>query len=101
MPVSIRDVARAAGVSVGTVSRAFNDYSDIKEETKQTILIVAKQMGYVPNLHAKTLSAKNRQSMAIILSGFMADHGLTAHLSLSHDGGMALAFCILETAPET
>ena len=29
-----------------------------------------------------------------------ADHGLTAHLSLSHDGGMALAFCILETAPE-
>ena len=28
-------------------------------------------------------------------------HGLTAHLSLSHDVGMALAFCILETAPET
>lgn len=80
MPVSIRDVARAAGVSVGTVSRAFNDYSDIKEETKQTILAVAKQMGYVPNLHAKTLSAKNRQSMAIILSGFMADRGLTDEL---------------------
>ena len=34
-------------------------------------------------------------------SGAPADHGLTAHLSLSHDGGMALAFCILETAPET
>ena len=32
---------------------------------------------------------------------WVADHGLTAHLSLSHDGGMALAFCILETAPET
>lgn len=80
MPVSIRDVAKAAGVSVGTVSRAFNDYSDIKEETKQTILAVAKQMGYLPNLHAKTLSAKNRQSMAIILSGFMADHGLTDEL---------------------
>ena len=31
---------------------------------------------------------------------WVADHGLTAHLSLSHDGGMALAFCILETAPE-
>lgn len=80
MPVSIRDVATAAGVSVGTVSRAFNDYHDIKEETKQTILAVAKQMGYVPNLHAKTLSAKNRQTMAIILSGFMADHGLTDEL---------------------
>ena len=32
---------------------------------------------------------------------WVADHGLTAPLSLSHDGGMALAFCILETAPET
>ena len=32
---------------------------------------------------------------------WVTDHGLTAHLSLSHDGGMALAFCILETAPET
>ena len=32
---------------------------------------------------------------------WVADHGLTAHLSLSHDGGMALAFCILEAAPET
>ena len=28
---------------------------------------------------------------------WVADHGLTAHLSLSHDGGMALAFCILES----
>ena len=32
---------------------------------------------------------------------WMAAHGLRASLSLSHDGGMALAFCILETAPET
>lgn len=28
---------------------------------------------------------------------WMAEHGLRAHLSLSHDGGMALAFCVLET----
>ena len=28
-------------------------------------------------------------------------HSLAAHLSLSHDGGLALAFCVLETAPET
>ena len=32
---------------------------------------------------------------------WVASHGLHAHLSLSHDGGVALAFCILETAPET
>lgn len=80
MAVSIRDVAKAAGVSVGTVSRAFNGYSDIKEETKQTILATAKELGYVPNLNAKILSAKGRQTMAIILAGFMADRGLTDEL---------------------
>lgn len=80
MAVSIRDVAKAVGVSVGTVSRAFNGYSDIREETKQAILATAKELGYVPNLNAKILSAKNRQTMAIILAGFMADRGLTDEL---------------------
>ena len=47
MAVSIKDVARAVGVSAGTVSRAFNDYSDIKEETKQQILAAAKELGLV------------------------------------------------------
>lgn len=32
---------------------------------------------------------------------WMAAHKLTAHLSLSHDGGVALAFCVLEALPET
>ena len=80
MAVSIKDVARAVGVSVGTVSRAFNGYSDIKEETKQQILAAAKELGYVPNLNAKLLAAKGKQTMAIILAGFMADRGLTDEL---------------------
>ena len=78
--VSIRDVAKAAGVTVGTVSRAFNDYSDIREETKQMILATAKELGYIPNLNAKRLSGKTCQTMAIILSGFLADRGLTDEL---------------------
>ena len=32
---------------------------------------------------------------------WVEEHGLAAHLSLSHDDGLALAFCVLETAPET
>ena len=80
MAVSIRDVARAAGVSVGTVSRAFNGYSDIKDETKRMILATAKELGYVPNLNAKILAAKNQRIMAVILAGFMADRGLTDEL---------------------
>lgn len=80
MAVSIKDVAKASGVALGTVSRAFNGYSDISEETKQKILDTAKELGYVPNLNAKRLSGKGCQTMAIILVGFMADRGLTDEL---------------------
>ena len=37
MAVSIRDVANATGVSVSTVSRALNGYSDVNKETQQKI----------------------------------------------------------------
>ncbi|MCR4695054.1 MAG: LacI family transcriptional regulator [Pseudobutyrivibrio sp.] len=80
MAVSIRDVAKAAGVSIGTVSRAFNGYSDIKDETRDKIIRSAKELGYVPNLSAKMLSGKAHRSMAVILSGFMVDRGLTEEL---------------------
>lgn len=80
LAVTIKDVAKSAGVTPGTVSRAFNGYNDISEETKQNILDTAKRLGYVPNLNAKRLSGKDCQTMAIILAGFMADKGLTDEL---------------------
>lgn len=80
LKVSIKEVAKAAGVTAGTVSRAFNGYGDIREETKTTILKVAKELGYVPNLNAKRLSGKDVKTVAIILAGFMDDRGLTDEL---------------------
>lgn len=106
MAVSIRDVAKAAGVTVGTVSRAFNGYTDIREETKQTILQVAKDLGYVPNLNARRLSGKNCQTLAIILVGFMSDRGLSNELvikmlrgacSYADDNGMEFAVYVLSS----
>lgn len=46
MAVSIRDVAKATGVSVSTVSRALNGYSDVNKETQQKIQKTAKALGY-------------------------------------------------------
>ncbi len=71
MAASIKDVAKKAGVSAGTVSRAFNDYPDIKPETRQRILSIASELGYMPILSAKNLSAKKSSNMAIIFNGLL------------------------------
>ena len=42
--ITIRDVAREAGVSIGTVSRAFNGYQDINCETKAKVFEVASRL---------------------------------------------------------
>ena len=69
--ITIRDVAREAGVSIGTVSRAFNGYQDINCETKARVFEVASRLGYSPNINAKTLSSKVSSNMGVIVSGFL------------------------------
>lgn len=68
---TIRDVAREAGISIGTVSRAFNGYQDINSETKSKVFEVARKLGYTPNVNAKALSSKSSTSMGLIVSGFL------------------------------
>lgn len=52
----VRDVARIAKVSIGTVDRALNGRDGIKEDTRKRILAIASTHGYVPNLTARALS---------------------------------------------
>jgi LacI family transcriptional regulator len=60
----VRDLARLANVSVGTVDRALNDRSGIREKTRDRILRLARDHGYAPNLSARALSFK-RSSLRI------------------------------------
>lgn len=50
-----KDVAKRAGVSTATVTRAFESGSSIREETRTRILEVAREMNYVPDLNARSL----------------------------------------------
>ena len=45
--VTIRDVAHKAGVSIGTVSRVLNNKSGVSDKTRQHVLAVAQEMGYL------------------------------------------------------
>ncbi|MEG0758738.1 MAG: LacI family DNA-binding transcriptional regulator [Raoultibacter sp.] len=65
---SIRDVAKRAGVSITTVSRSLNNYSDVSEATKQRILDICKDMNYSPNPSAHNLKARNAKNIALLLS---------------------------------
>ncbi len=66
-PVTIRDVAREAGVSPGTVSRAMNDSPLVNEATRQRVLEVVQTLNYSPNLTARKLSLGKTLTISVIL----------------------------------
>lgn len=74
MAVTIQDVAKLAGVTNGTVSRAFNGYSDILPETKQRIVEAADKLGYVPNVSARSLAAKRPPNIGLIIYGLLENN---------------------------
>ena len=53
--VSMKDIAKRCNVSVATVSKALNGYSDIGRAKREEIQAVAKEMGYFPNSSARAL----------------------------------------------
>jgi DNA-binding LacI/PurR family transcriptional regulator len=66
--IGIRDVAKAAGVSVATVSRvlAKADYP-VSEDARQRVLSTAEALGYVPNLLAKTFATSRTDTIGVAM----------------------------------
>ncbi|MBQ4870296.1 LacI family DNA-binding transcriptional regulator [Priestia megaterium] len=71
---TIKDIARVAGVSVTTVSRALNGYFDVNEKTKQKILAVAKELDYSPNTLARGLVMKKSKTIGLLVSGMSKEN---------------------------
>lgn len=67
MQITIHDVARAAGVSITTVSRALNGTGRISRITRNRVLHFAQDLGYQPNELARSLVAKSTQTIAVIV----------------------------------
>jgi LacI family transcriptional regulator len=65
---TIKDLAKAAGVSITTVSRALNGYDDVSRETREKISKIAKEMNYRPNAAARSLVTKKSRTLGVILS---------------------------------
>jgi LacI family transcriptional regulator len=65
--VTVDDVARAAGVSLMTVSRAMNDREGIGEETRARILALAAEMGYYPSQIARSLATRQTATLGLVV----------------------------------
>lgn len=69
--VSIKDVAKDVGVSITTVSRALNGYSDVSEKTKERIQEAVERLNYAPDINARSLGGKADTTIALLTSGLL------------------------------
>ena len=65
--VTIRDVARAAKVSVATVSRALNGHDNVTEAVRRRVLAVAHELRYSPHHAARSLSSRRTHTIGVVL----------------------------------
>jgi len=68
--VSIKDIAKRAGVAISTVSYALNDSPKVTEETRKRILAVAEELNYVPNAAARTLKKRKTKIIGAFLTTY-------------------------------
>lgn len=66
--VSIKDVAKHAGVAISTVSKVLNDYPNVSEETKRKVNQAVAELNFVPNSVAAALSSKQSGRVALVLN---------------------------------
>jgi DNA-binding LacI/PurR family transcriptional regulator len=66
--VSIKDIARAAGVSHSTVSRALRDSPLVKAETRSRIQDLAREMGYSPDAWARSLVMRQTRAVGVVVT---------------------------------
>jgi LacI family transcriptional regulator len=71
--VTIKDVARAAGVSIATVSRSLNSPAIVERATRDRVQSVVRSMGYVPHGAAQSLIKRRTNTVAVVLPDIAGD----------------------------
>lgn len=66
--VSIKDVAKHAGVAISTVSKVLNNYPNVSEEMKEKVNRAVEELNFVPNSVAAALSSKHAGRVALLIN---------------------------------
>lgn len=78
--VTIRDVAAAAGVSIGTASRVLNNHPSVRASLRDSVLRAAKELEYAPNEMARLLRSSRTHAIAILVDDVVHSmNGMAAH----------------------
>jgi LacI family transcriptional regulator len=100
--ITVKDVAKAAGVSPGTVSNALSGKRPVSEQTRQRVLDTIAELGYRPNLLARGLVNRQSGTLAVVAAGLeyygpsrtlvgieqqASELGYTLFLDLMHGSG--------------
>lgn len=100
---TIRDVASAAGVSLGTASKALNASGRLREETREKVRQVARDLGYRPNDLAQSLHRTRSMTVGIISTDSFGRFTLPIFQALEEqfaDRGIAIFMCNATDDPE-
>lgn len=65
--VTINDVAKAAGVSKGTVDRVLHDRGEVSPKSREKVLKVIEELGYKPNFYASILASQKKHRIVCII----------------------------------
>ena len=74
--VSIKDVAKRAGVAISTVSKVLNGYPNVSEETRQRVNRAVEELNFVPNSVAAALSSKQAGRVALLINSNMKTNAI-------------------------
>ncbi|HTP59391.1 MAG TPA: LacI family DNA-binding transcriptional regulator, partial [Spirochaetia bacterium] len=91
--ITLKDVAKAAGVSMATVSRSLNDSSLIPEKTRKRIREIADQLGFDFNTHARSLITRRVGTIGIILPPDYDQLGVNLYHGTLHSSMRSVLEC--------
>jgi LacI family transcriptional regulator len=67
LKIGIKDIAKQANVSIGTVDRVLHNRNEVSKTTRELVLKIIDELGYTPNLLAKSLSSKIKYTIAVLI----------------------------------
>src|SRR5262245_52406269 len=93
---TINDVAARAGVSIATASKALNGRGQVRDETRQRVLVAAQELAFQPNALARSLISGQTRTVGLLTSDSVGRFGIPVLLGAEDAfgaGEMAVMLC--------